>query len=255
MDLACRTTPLTRALPPLLQAVAFLKNKHDLLEFSLAEFEDYLDVGARWFRAAEADWRERGEDAGELEPMILWNGGERSGASQSHSHIQLLYSACNFPDQARQARLTREYNELHGDYGRDLIAAHREVGLSHTFDSASVFASLLPSKNREIVVVGSRGIEDRAFQRLMYCGLRTLIDELGSGSFNMGIYCLDSVAKRKRLTEGRVVGRIVSRGQVGSTVRASDIGGLELFGGASIGSDSPFTVKAALDRQISLHVS
>lgn len=62
------------------QAVAFLKYKHNLLDFTLAEFQDYLDVGARWYHAAEVDWRERGEDVGELEPMILWNGGERSGA-------------------------------------------------------------------------------------------------------------------------------------------------------------------------------
>ncbi len=142
---------------------------------------------------------------------------------------------------------------MHGDYLHDLIAAHREVGLSHTFESATMFASLLPLKNRDIVVVGSRGVGDRAFQRLMYCGLRTLIDELGSSSFNMGIHCADQDGKAKRLTEGRVIGRIVSRGQSGSTSFASDFGGLEVFGGASIGSDSPFRVKAALDRQLELY--
>jgi hypothetical protein len=233
------------------QAVSFLKHRHDLLDFSLAEFQDYLNVGARWFRAAEADWRQRGGDVGDLSPMILWNGGERSGASQRHSHMQLLLSACGFPEQARQVKLTRQYNALHGDYVSDLVAAHGEVGLAHTFESASVFASLCPLKSRDIMVVGSNGVEDRAFQRLLFCGLRTLIDELGSSSFNMGIYCVeDPDSKVEGLTGGRIIGRIVSRGQDGSTSLASDFGGLEVFGGASIGADTPWSVKAALDRQL-----
>lgn len=238
------------------QAVAFLKQKHDLLDFSLAEFRDYLDVSARWFRAADADWRGKGGDDGALKPLIVWNGGERSGASQGHSHIQLLYSAYSFPDQARLEKVMREYNSLAGDYYADLVEAHSDIGLSHRLESAAIFVSLLPLKNRDMVVVGERGIEDEAFQTLLFCGLRTLIDELGSSSFNLGIYSgkAEVAGTSNELTDGRVIGRIVSRGQAGSTSVASDFGGLEVFAGASIGSDCPFTVKQALDRQLKKYV-
>ena len=42
--------------------------------------------------------------------------------------------------------------------------------------------------------------------------------------------------------------RLVSRGSLAS--KASDFGGLEVFGGASIGHTDPFAVISALDRQM-----
>ena len=42
--------------------------------------------------------------------------------------------------------------------------------------------------------------------------------------------------------------RIVSRGNLAS--KASDYGGLEVFGGASIGHTDPFDVIAAVDREL-----
>lgn len=42
--------------------------------------------------------------------------------------------------------------------------------------------------------------------------------------------------------------RIVSRGKISS--QASDFGGLEVFGGASIGHTDPFSIAAAYRRQI-----
>ena len=47
-----------------------------------------------------------------------------------------------------------------------------------------------------------------------------------------------------------VVARVVSRGALGAA--ASDFGGLEVFGGASIGHTDPWAVVAALDEQLAL---
>jgi hypothetical protein len=45
-----------------------------------------------------------------------------------------------------------------------------------------------------------------------------------------------------------VVARLVSRGKLDNA--ASDFGGLEVFGGASIGHTDPYRVAAALDQQL-----
>lgn len=234
------------------QAVAFSKHKHDLYDFDLDELCDYLEVSARWFRAAVAEYEKQSvaNDGASLNPMLLWNGGERSGASQKHQHLQLLLSSAAFPQHAILKQLTAAYD---GDYYSDLVEAHREVGLTHTSPSASaaIFVSLLPLKNREMVVVGDRGIEDPAFQRLVHAGLRTMIDELGTSSFNLGI--LPGKHGTADMTAGRVIARLASRGQVGQTSVASDYGGLEVFAGASIGHDDPFSVKEYLDRQLQLY--
>ena len=49
------------------------------------------------------------------------------------------------------------------------------------------------------------------------------------------------------MTPGAVTARVLSRGQLSS--RASDYGALEVFGGASIGHTSPWTLAAALDAE------
>ena len=165
--------------------------------------------------------------------------------------MQLLLSASAFPQHAVLEQLTAAYE---GDYHRDLVEAHREVGLAHTSPSGTtIFVSLLPTKNREMVVVGENGIEDPEFQRLVFVGLRTMIDECGTNSFNLGV--LPGAYGTEDMVSGRVVARLASRGQAGQTSIASDYGGLEVFGGASIGHDDPFNVKACLDRQLAIDAS
>lgn len=52
----------------------------------------------------------------------------------------------------------------------------------------------------------------------------------------------------RTLTGGYDACRIASRGNLAS--KASDYGGLEVFGGASIGHTDPFDVIAAVDQQL-----
>ena len=224
------------------QGLVFLKHKHDALDFSLEELMDYLNVSARWFGACKEEYKRGGNDPAALTPMVIWNSGERSGASQKHSHIQLLYAASTFPHLAVHDRLTAGYD---GDYYGDLIQAHREIGLCHVSSSACAFAHVAPYKNRELYVVGEHGIECPDTQTLIYTGLRAMIS-MGTTSFNMGIY---SGGDAKDLS-GRIVCRMVSRGQAGSKSVASDWGGLEVFGNASIAHDDPYSVQEAFDLEL-----
>lgn len=54
-------------------------------------------------------------------------------------------------------------------------------------DRASAFASLAPTKDMEVVVIGE-SLECTDFQLLLFVGLRALIDRLGAASFNVGIF-------------------------------------------------------------------
>lgn len=110
-----------------------------------------------------------------------------------------------------------------------------------------------------------------AFQRLLYTTLRALVDELGVSTFNAAIQNIqiqpaqsqdlaDSTGSSGSLASSGggsgsgflqprglpapVLARVVSRGKLSS--QASDFGGLEVFGGASIGHTDPFRVAQAL---------
>ena len=97
-----------------------------------------------------------------------------------------------------------------------------------------------------------------AFQRLLFTALRALVDELGVFTFNASIHNIQLSSGGSQSPQGGgalrsrgmplpVVARVVSRGRLSN--QASDFGGLEVFGGASIGHTDPFRVAQAL-RQV-----
>lgn len=221
------------------QAVCAFKH-HDPLQFSFDALCDVFNVSSRWFQACDNDYAQK-RGSGELYPMIVWNCNVRSGASQVHGHTQLLYSSVPYPHQDMMERhIMKSYP---GNYYEDLVKAHEDVGLTRTIHHGNVlFASLAPFKDREIWVVGE-SIEDSEFQMLVHCGLRTIIDELDTSSFNIGVY---PRGLSRDLWSG-VICRIVSRGRQGSKSLASDYGGLEVFSNASIGHTDPFDVMDAFD--------
>ena len=114
----------------------------------------------------------------------------------------------------------------------------------------------------EVQIQGS-SMTSPAFQRLLFTTLRALVDELGVSTFNASIHNMQlssggggssgSAAPqgggvlRSRGMPLPVIARVVSRGRLSN--QASDFGGLEVFGGASIGHTDPFRVAEAL-RQV-----
>lgn len=97
-------------------------------------------------------------------------------------------------------------------------------------------------------------ITSPAFVTLLHAALRTIIDELGCVTFNVGILniCVDenpeTAPSSDQAKPRQVVARVVSRGKMSSA--ASDYGCLEVFGGASIGHTDPYVGLKALDSQL-----
>jgi len=204
------------------QAINVFKH-HDPLEFSLDALCDLLDTSESWFKACSVDYTSKGEDPRVLRPLILWNCNVRSGASQYHGHAQLLFSSMPFTQQQVLDRnILKSYP---GNYYEDLIQAHREVCLSRDLGVNTCISSVAPFKDRELYIFGD-SILDKDFQRLVHCGLRCLIDVLGTSSFNVGIHPLKS--DESSLNSG-IVCRIVSRGRQESKSIASDWGGAPLI--------------------------
>ncbi|KAL4448868.1 hypothetical protein ABPG77_007585 [Micractinium sp. CCAP 211/92] len=219
----------------------------------------------------------------ELHPLFVWNCLPRGGASQFHGHAQVMLSDAPFPALQAEAEAIYGYDVTAGTMSRgffqDVLAAHDEVGLllrdGADGDFAFAYPSLAPWKDMEVCVHGS-SLGSPAFQRLLYTTLRALIDELGVATFNAAIHNItiqaapvgngaDIAGSSASASSGSiasssgasatgflqprhgplpVVARVVSRGKLSS--QASDFGGLEVFGGASIGHTDPFRVAAAL---------
>jgi hypothetical protein len=237
---------------------------HDPLSFTLPQLSDLLSVSSGWFSKAAAAARHDGWDPTSLNPLLVWNCLPRAGASQFHGHAQVMLSAVPFPQQLAFADAAERYCRDHPgrQYHIDAIDAHAAAGLlarapsdrtkvddgAATCETAAIYASLCPWKDSEIVVhCGGAGASSPAFAVLFYAALRALIDDLGVRTFNAAIYPLPGAARADADDpwSGPVVGRVVGRGRLGSL--ASDWGGLEVFGSASIGHTDPFVVKGALD--------
>ncbi|KAK9905646.1 hypothetical protein WJX75_003820 [Coccomyxa subellipsoidea] len=236
---------------------------HDPLKFSLPQLSDLLQVAEEWFERASA------AQPSARHPFFLWNCGPRAGASQFHGHAQVALSQIPFPGcEALTVAAERYAAALPGaDYYGDLIRAHRAAGLMHEHalgdKRAWCYASLAPTKDMELVVQGA-SLGCPCFQLLLHTALRALIDRLGVATFNVGIFnvCCSGdrnssapdVGATMLAADGTgysrppILARIVSRGK--SSSRASDYGGLEVFGKASIGNTDPYRVFAALQAQL-----
>lgn len=117
---------------------------------------------------------------------------------------------------------------------------------------ATYSESLARPQDMDVFVIGESMV-DEAFTAALHTALRSLIDRLGSVSFNAGIWNLDSdVAPLwdpcPQAGDRPVVARVLSRGRLSSA--ASDYGGFEVMGGGSIGHTDPFLVAAAIDQQL-----
>lgn len=141
-----------------------------------------------------------------------------------------------------------------------------------------VYPSLTPVKDQEVVILGS-AMNCKSFSTALHGVLRTLIDDLGSHTFNVVIFGMHlapktetaSVATNGELEDSMlvsesslasggvgeeeqevvvanpVVARVVVRGPVNA--KASDFGALEVLCGASIGRTDPYQVHEALQRR------
>jgi hypothetical protein len=208
--------------------------EHDPLAFDAGFAAEVLATGREWAdRSHQAD-----PDARNY--LLVWNCLWRAGGSIVHGHAQAFLGAG--PHYARVERFRRDaaaYAATSGSgLGEDLVALHRDVGLAiDRADGVSVLAHVTPAKEREILVVGTVGMDERepAFASAVGETLVSYRDRLGVRAFNLALW-------RSPLggpDDLPPIVRIVDRGD--PFQRASDIGAMELYGTPIVGSD-PYDV-------------
>ncbi|MGH2402015.1 MAG: hypothetical protein ACRDE6_04830, partial [Candidatus Limnocylindria bacterium] len=131
----------------------------------------------------------------------------------------------------------------HGfDLPGDLVALHRDLGLAvDRVDGVTILAHLTPVKERELLIVGRGGMDERdpAFTDAVAHALIRYRDSIGVRSFNMALW-------RSPLGGWKgfpPIVRLVDRGDLAA--RPSDIGAMELYGTPIVGSD-PYDLVDAL---------
>ena len=213
---------------------------HDPLAFDGSLVRDLFDTSRAW-----AD-RARDGDLAADRYLVVWNCLWRAGGSIIHGHAQaLLGRGRHHAALDRFLRDADRHREAHGaDLVSDLVAVHRDLGLAREVDGGvTVLAHLVPVKERELLVVGTVGMDERdpAFTAAVWRALAAYRDRLGVRSFNVALWRAPLGSDTAALPP---IVRMVDRGD--PATRPSDIGAMELYGTPIVGSD-PYEVIGALD--------
>ncbi|HSK93642.1 MAG TPA: hypothetical protein VLA76_06250 [Candidatus Angelobacter sp.] len=215
-------------------------DRHDPLAVERTLVADVLAAGREWAERAHAT------DPDARAYLLIWNCLWRAGGSIVHGHAQALLG--RGPHYARPERWRRDaasYRSIHrASLADDLVSLHRDLGLAVTVDDVALLAHVTPVKEREILVVGAAGSDERdpGFVDAVTRALLALRDQLGVRSFNLALWRPPLGDAHGWEDVGPMV-RIVDRGDLAS--RASDIGAMELYGTPVVGTD-PYDVAAAL---------
>ena len=217
-------------------------HEHDPLAFEAEQVVEMLAVGRAW--AARS--RERDEDA--VNYLLIWNCGPRAGGSMVHGHAQMLLGrGAHYPQVERLRRDAAMYAaKTGGGYLGDLVSAHRDLGLvTHEADGVAVLASLTPVKERELLVIGPPGMDERepAFAEVVARLAVAARDVLEMRAFNLALHRPPLAGATDGWEGMGPVVHLVDRGDPGSM--ASDIGAMELYGASVVGND-PFAIAERL---------
>jgi hypothetical protein len=209
---------------------------HDPLAFDADLVADLFGTARAWAERARAT------DATAGNYLVLWNCLWRAGGSIVHGHAQAMLGSG--PHYARLERLRRDVAAHDGDLTADLVDVHRDLGLAVDRDGVAILAHVTPVKEREILVVGASGMDERdpAFTAAVAHALITYRDRIGVRSFNLVLWRppLAGPAGWEWLPP---IVRMVDRGD--SFQRPSDIGAMELYATPIVGSD-PYDLIDAL---------
>jgi hypothetical protein len=203
-------------------------DEHDPLAFDVDLVADLLDTGRAWAERA------RSEDPRAVNYLLAWNCLWRAGGSIIHGHAQAMAGRRPAARLARFRQAMEAYAAAtDGDLVADLVAVHRDLGLAVGPAMAVTLAHLVPTKEREILVIGGPGMDERdpAFAGAVGRAVVALRDRAAVRSFNLALW-------RPALgTDDPMppIVRIVDRGD--PALRPSDIGAMELFGTPIVGSD------------------
>jgi hypothetical protein len=216
-------------------------DRHDPLGFDPELVADLLVTGRAWADRARAD------DPAAINYLLIWNCLWRAGGSIVHGHAQaLLGTGAHYERVERLRRDVAAYADRHGgDLVEELVAVHRSLDLSIELDDGvTLVANLTPRKERELLVIGTAGMEETDPRFAGALG-RTLVayrDRIGVRSFNLAV-SRPPLAVAEGWEAVPPIARIVDRGDPFS--RPSDIGAMELYGTPIVGSD-PYDLIEAL---------
>lgn len=214
-------------------------DRHDPLAFDADLVADLFDTGREWAeRAHRAD-----RDA--VNYLLIWNCGWRAGGSIVHGHAQALLGAG--AHYARPERFRHDSAAYRSAYGAclssDLAALHNDLGLA-IGGAVKVAAHLTPVKEREVIVIGQPGMDERdgEFTAAVARALVALRDRLGVRAFNLALW-RPPLGSPDGWEDVPPIVRVVDRGD--PFARSSDIGAMELYGTPIVGTD-PYEVIAGL---------
>ena len=214
-------------------------DEHDPLAFDQESIVDMLEVGRQWAERGHA------EDPEASAYLLIWNGGPRAGGSIVHGHAQVLLGrGSHYPRIERLRRDAVEYRAATGgSFLDDIIGVHRDLDLVIAeANGVAILAALAPVKEREIVIVGRPGMDERdpAFAGAVARTVVAYRDTLGVRAFNLALQRppIDgAVAAQDGWELIPPIVHLVDRGDPDS--RSSDIGAMELYAAAVVGGD-PF---------------
>ena len=198
----------------------------------------HFATARKWAEAAFA------RDAAAPYYFLMWNCLWRAGGSIVHGHMQMTTTrGMHYPKVERLRQAALAYAARHRrDYFDDLWLVHRSLGLGTEVGGARVFATLTPVKEREVVVLGAPGADERTIAAGVSHALRALRAE-GVVAHDLALYIPPLAADGADWRRFPAMARLVDRGDPGN--RTCDIGSMELYAASVIASD-PFVVAAAL---------
>ena len=214
-------------------------NEHDpLAAFDAAGIADHLATARRWAEAAVA------HDPEAPYFFLMWNCLWRAGGSIVHGHMQMTTTrGLHYPKVERLRRAALAYRAEHGaDYFADLWAVHEALGLGVAVGDARVYASLTPVKEREVVILGPPGADERALAGGIARAVAAL-RRMGMVAHDLAVHLAPLTPTGEDWTGFPPVARLVDRGDPAN--RTCDIGSMELYAASVIAAD-PFAVAAAL---------
>ena len=213
-------------------------NEHDpLAPVDAATIRDHLTTTRRWGEAALA------ADPAARYLFVMWNCLWRAGGSIVHGHMQMTATrGQHYPKVEALRQQALAYSAAESDYFDDLWLVHDLLGLGTEIDGARVFASIVPIKEREVLVIGRPGADATSLAAAIAKAVTTY-RSLGVVSYNMALYMPPLSPDGEDWRRFPSLARLVDRGDPAN--KTSDIGAMELYAASVIASD-PFRLADAL---------
>jgi len=214
-------------------------NEHDpLAQQDASRVRDHLVTARRWAeRALEADPAARYY-------FLMWNCLWRAGGSIVHGHMQMTATrGMHYPKIELLRRQAVAYDARHeSDYFDDLWVVHEALGLGVEVDGVRSIASLVPIKEREVLIMGRPGADEASLAPAIAKAV-SAYRAAGVVSYNMAL-CLPPLSPDgEDWRRFPPLARLVDRGDPAN--KTSDIGAMELYAASVIAAD-PFRLAVAL---------